>query len=244
MTFRRIIVLFFLLFFFSPSAVWGQITTVPDDETPWGNKARGFVEAHLGFSYIPVIDIEVTHMDSDVFYNRNWDIRTKPPGIAAGIGFIPAFGYNGILAEVSYTLNGVEFRSEVDNNNVITRGKTTFGLSMVDINAGYVRYFLDDPWHIYLGAMIGLETVIVKSTTDFEGESSVTTQRQVYNGATAGSFGFYRKATTGGIGAELRVSYSFVNSTIDMRDPFGSVEYDIFHPLMIKLMAVFLLGGL
>lgn len=237
---------FFLLIIFSsffPALCYCQAGFPDANETPFSNKAKGFVQVSLGFSYIPLVSFTGEHTSSDTTIDRIFNARTKPPGLSATMGIVPVFNDNGVLFEVSYALNGAEYLSDVSTYDGTVRGETTLGFSQIDVALGYTRYFMDGPWHVFVTGKSGIEIAKIEITSDYDGESKTSTS-QINNGMAGLSFGFFHEVTSGGIGGELRVDTPFLKSKFDISDPYGKMDLTMEHPINIKLVAIFLLGRL
>lgn len=249
---RRIkaeLVIFFLLvlgrFLIFPPIASAQTVGIPGQrETPFSKNAKGFVSSHLGFTYIPYLDMaeighsgnsEITSVSSDYF---------RSPGFCAGLGIIPVFSNNGIILEVSYNLFGGEFKSEVENDEGVHSGLTTFGFTHVDFTAGYARYFLDGPWHIYFNVVTGLMSESIRTSSEYDQEGEVTSDDRFTNFFAGAGFGFLRQVSTGGIGGEFKFEAPFLKSEFSITDPYGKGDYEMLHPVTLKLMVTFLLGGI
>ena len=244
---RSNLILFFLFSFmllaYSPSFAQ-RLGVPPPEEAPWSNTARGFVQVHAGFTMLPLFDLSSSHRGSDTQFRRTWDAKTHFPGIAAGLTVIPVFSNNGVILDAAYTLHGGEYYSQIENNGQSYDGRTTFGISLVDFHAGYARYFLEGPWHIYVGGKGGLQMVTSNMRVNYDGddENPMSKKDKLYNWSAGGVFGVFRSLMTGGIGGELRVESTFFNSELTFQDPYGDIDFVFTHPLQIKLLVTFLLG--
>jgi hypothetical protein len=241
---NRFLSLGLFLLFCLPSIAFSQSSGFPSpNETPWSNKVKGFVTTHVGICYIPVADVSLDHSGSETFYHSVEDLKTNVPGVVAGIGFIPIFNGNGVAFEISYAINGAQYNADLFHEGETFSTKTTFGFTLLDLHVGYIRYFLDGPWHIYTEAFSGIQLVSNTARTTVDGDDS-SRQKQFTNFDVTGGFGVFREVAAGGIGGELRVDYTFLESRVGTKDTFGDSKADLFHPVTIKLMAVFFLGRL
>lgn len=233
----------FILIFFSFSLCHAQ--GFPSaNETPFSNKAKGFVQATLGLSFMPYIDISSDHIGEGVLSSKVRNPKVNIPGLAAGLAFIPVFSNNGVLLEVAYSLNGVEYDHDVNYNGTTYTSSSTNGLGLMNINIGYVRYFMEGPYHLYLNAIPGFQMVMGRNSSSFPDEDERSSSDKFNNITAALGFGFFKEVMAGGMGLELRTEYSFLQSELTFDDPFGKADYLYTHPIQIKFMAVFLLGGL
>ena len=239
-----IVLILFLMTFFSASICTGQ--GFPSaNETPFSNKAKGFVQATLGLSLIPYIDISSTeHNSGDILSSEVRNSGAIIPGRAAGLAFIPVFSDNGVLLEVSYSLNGVEFDHDINVNGTNITSPSTTGFGIINFNVGYVRYFLEGPYHIYFNIIPGFQMITARTTTNFDGEKSISSSDKFNNISISSGFGFFKEVMAGGLGLELRGEYSILESEFSFDDPYGKADYMYTHPIQIKLLAVFLLGGI
>jgi len=214
------------------------------NETPFSNKAKGFVQATLGLSLLPYIDISSDHNGDGVISSDIRNAKANIPGLVAGLAFIPVFSDNGVLLEVSYSLSGIEYDQDVNLNGLSNSSESTNGLGLMNFNIGYVRYFLEGPYHIYLGTIPGFQMVMGRNHSNFQDEKDKSSSDRFNNFVAALNFGFFKDVMAGGLGLELRAEYSILQSELSFDDPYGKVDYLYTHPIQIKLMAVFLLGGI
>ena len=238
---------FFLIFFiaFSAKAAFSQSTYMPSpDETPFSEKAQGFVTSHLGFAYIPVFSVTGDHSGSESTLNRIWDETTAIPGFTAGIGIAPSFQRHAWILEVSYTMFAANFKMEIETYDTYNTGETVLSMNTVNVATGYGYFFLDGPWYIYPFITGVVAAQSVKANVKYEDEETTNSSDKFSNIMATTGFGFFHRVSTGGIGGELRVDVPLLNSQYSFEDPYGTMDIEIYNPVMIRLNAIFLLGRL
>ena len=234
----------FLFFVILSSNAQAQILDRPGQSSPFQSKARGFLQLSLGLSYMPLLDFEVEHPSPDIPELSAKNAYTRIPGMAAGLGIIPCFGHNGILIEGIYHLYGVQFETEGKFDALEISGSSTYGESMVDFHVGYIRYFLDGPYHLNLSGWGGMLFENVSADIGYDGEENVTSSDQFINYNFGAGFGFFKEMLTGGIGLDFRATFPILPAEYKLEDPWGKADYTALHPVAISLMVTFLMGQL
>jgi len=244
---QRFQMLIFLLFFalFIPQLAQSQSTFMPSpDETPFSDKAQGFVTSHLGFAYLPILSIEGEHSGSETNLTKIWDEATAIPGFTAAIGIAPSFQRHAWILEASYTMFAANFKMEVETYDKYNTGDTVLSINTVNIATGYGYFFLEGPWYIYPFITGAVAAQSVRANVNYDDEETETSSDKFSNIMGTAGFGFFHRVSTGGIGGEFRVDVPILTSEFSFKDPYGTMDIDVYSPVMFRLSAIFLLGRL
>ena len=161
--------------------------------------------------------------------------------MCAGLSAIPLFKDNhGLNINVAYSLNSVKFETKIEGK----KGFTNFGISNIDFNVGYTKFFLDGPWYLYTSIYGGFDLVIIQVRTHLQNQEDddVKTDSKDYSFGLGGNFGFMRSISSGGIGMELRIDSSVLQDSFKVDHQFGKTKMNVWHPLQLKLALSFFLG--
>jgi len=232
------------VFFLAASTTWAQPGPyIPKDDrtSPWAQEIRGFMALHAGASVIPTFMADLKDTQHFIFNGSNF--QPRQPGFAAGMGFIPLIGMNGIAVEVEYVMQTLDFDTTIiDKLNQKYVGGTTLQVHFIVPSLGYYRYFLEGPWHLHILGCLGPDFQSVQYESRAYGRNRRGESRNTNMDLQTG-FGFLYAFTGGAVGAETRAHFPFFTDPYRIDGIVDNYTMNLTIPVIIKLEFALYVGN-
>jgi hypothetical protein len=218
------------------------VETPPDDEVPWGQNVSGFMSVALGLIYLPQFGVSATPSGENFRYQAREGVANFP-NFSAHLAFIPAFGNNGVAAEVGYEIMSMRWRQTVSDDANTYGGHSTLALTFISLSINYLRYFLEGADRVYLLAGGGYVWERARLSTETGGQGS-TDDSGFPNWRVNTGFGYLHETHAGAIGFEIRADLPLLQSRLNLTDPYGPYQVKLTHPLLLRLAVTLMVGRL
>jgi hypothetical protein len=233
-----------VILFATASVAWAQPGPyIPRDNSssPWAQEIRGFMALHAGASVIPTFMADLKDTKNFIFNASN--MQPRQPGFAAGMGFIPLIGMNGIAIEVEYVMQTLDFDTTIiDHLNQRYVGGTTLQVHFITPSVGYYRYFLEGPWHLHILGCLGPDFETVQYESRAYGKNRRGESRNTNMDFQTG-FGFLYAFTGGAVGAEARGHFPLFTDPYRINGIVDSYTMNLTVPVIIKLEFALYVGN-
>ncbi len=218
------------------------VETPPDNDVPWGQNVSGFMAVSLGLLYLPQFDMTAAGVSDDFGYDAH-NAALGFPAFSAFLSLIPAFGNNGIAAELGYEMLAFNWKQDVTGDTGDLSGESTLALSNVSFSVNYLRYFLSGMDRLYL--LVGGGYIYEKASLSTEtGDDGATSDTSFPNWRVNTGIGYLHQTNAGAIGTELRVDMPLLRSQFEFDDPNGAFETEMTHPVILRLCVTLMVGRL
>ena len=233
----------FLLLAGLPGLASAQIVSQPGlDESPLGPNVSGYMMVGLGLSYIPLFDAEADSVTEGFAYQTRQEVAGFP-GFGASMGFIPAFGMNGVDIEATYEIHSFRWKQNVNDDEGSFRGESELAYSALSFSVNYVRFFLHGSQHLYLLAGGGYMWSTTKLSAETDGDGKISSS-SFPNWRVNTGFGYLHQIQGGAIGGEIRADLPMLQTKLNHDDSRGSFDLDLEHPVFLRVCLTFSLGQL